>query len=288
MPFEIDMCAGSALRDTQGEMLDIEGADISELEAGRGIFNDNHSSKLPDVLGRITGVKKIFDIGDCEDDRQKYYWNKIKAPYIYVKGQLWNDPSHRSASAAATILRHQFSEDSPLKLKASVEGGILERGKTDERILKRTKIKGVALTFTPANNATLVEGLNLQKSSITSEEKALIKSCIPLAKSNVPTFIEIADSISELKIRSNIGKINKLTKALSAGYGGAGAPSNLTGGGVIQAESLEASEKPDSSHIECSDCGKSQYYMKHQTKCRNCGKSFKFDTLAKYFLKKNR
>jgi hypothetical protein len=33
-PLEIDMIAGSQLRDTQGEMLSVEGADISELMAG--------------------------------------------------------------------------------------------------------------------------------------------------------------------------------------------------------------------------------------------------------------
>jgi hypothetical protein len=286
MATEFSGVFASELRDTQGEILDVSGADISELEAGRGIVNDNHSNKLPDVIGRITYAKKILKIEDCEDEDQKSMWQKIKAPMIYGRGLLFDDEDHRSAKAAAAIIRHQHTFDSPLRLKCSVEGGILQRGSNDDRILKRTKIKGLALTLSPANNATVINGLNLQKSSITSEEKALIKSCIPLAKNNVPTFIEIADSISELKIRSNIGKINKLTKALSAGYGGAGAPSNLTGGGVIQAESLEASEKPDSSHIECSDCGKSQYYMKHQTKCRNCGKSFKFDTLAKYFLSK--
>jgi len=281
MSIEIDMCAGSALRDTQGEILDIEGADISELEAGRGIFNDNHSSKLPDVLGRVTKAKKIFKLEDCEDDRQRYYWNKIKAPYIYVKGRLWNDPAHRSANAAAAILRNQFSEDSPLKLKASVEGGIIERGGNDDRVLKRTKIKGVALTFTPANNATLVEGLNLAKSAITPQDQALIKSMIPLAQDNVPTFIEMADTLSESKIHRNVNKIRSLVKALSAGVG-AGAPTDRTGGQVLQTESLEG----DGKQIECPSCGKGQHYFRHQVKCRSCGKSFPFDTLAKFFIKK--
>jgi hypothetical protein len=41
-PLEIDMIAGSQLRDTQGEMLSIEGADISDLTTGKGRINDNH------------------------------------------------------------------------------------------------------------------------------------------------------------------------------------------------------------------------------------------------------
>ena len=66
MATKFDAVLGSELRDTQSEILDIKGADISELLAGRGVVNDNHSNKLPDVLGRITSAKKIFGIEDCE------------------------------------------------------------------------------------------------------------------------------------------------------------------------------------------------------------------------------
>ena len=215
MATKFDAVAGSELRDTQGEILSVEGADISELEAGRGIINDNHSNKLPDVIGRITGAKKIFGIQDCESDRQKYYWNKIKAPYIYTEGVLFDDEDHRSAKAAAAILKHQHRTDSPLKLKCSVEGGIVERGKKDERILARTKIRGLALTFTPANNATLVEGLELAKSSGTVvEDMELIKSLVPAAVADVPTLVDFSRRISVAKIRENIEKIHEVVGAL--------------------------------------------------------------------------
>lgn len=283
MATEIDMIAGSELRDSQGEILDIAGADISELEAGRGYINDTHKNDIPSVCGRVVGAKKIFGPEDCDDDRQRYYWNKVKSPYIYVKASLFDEHGdHRVAKAVAAVLKHQHADDSPLKLKASVEGGILERGKNDERILKRTKIKGVAVCFAPANNATLVEGLNLRKSATTVEEQQLIKSLIPLAKSHVPTFIETADMLSESKISVNVHKINALVKTLSAGYGGAGAPSNLTGGGVLQSESM--AQKSDDSKVECPDCGKEQHYLKYQTRCRHCNKSFPMDTLVKYFI----
>ena len=58
MATKFDAVAASELRDTQGEILDVKGADISELLAGRGIVNDNHSNKLPDVVGRITVLKR--------------------------------------------------------------------------------------------------------------------------------------------------------------------------------------------------------------------------------------
>ena len=77
-------------------------------------------------------------------------------------------------------------------------------------------------------------------------------------------------------------KLYKMIKALSAGYGGAGSPTDLTGGGVLQAESVEGSRS--FKYIDCPNCGKEQPYMKYQVKCRSCGKSLPFDTLAKFFL----
>lgn len=278
---EFDAIAGSELRDTQGEILDVKGADISELEAGRGRINDNHSNKMPDVVGRITKAKKIFGPEDCEDDRQKYYWHKVKAPYIYVKGLLFDDDGdHRSARAAAAILKHQHRTDSPLKLKCSVEGGIVKRGDKDSRILSRTKISGLALTFTPANNATLVEGLNLQKSRITEEEKELINSYIPFAKNDVPTLIEVSNNIAIERVTHKINKINDLVKALTSGYDG-GAPNTKTGGAVLQTESIDGNKFK---YITCDSCGKEMPYMKYQVKCRHCNKSFNFDNLVKFFI----
>lgn len=295
MATKFDAVAASELRDTQGEILDVKGADISELEAGRGIINDNHSNKLPDVVGRITEVKKIFGIEDCDNDRHSYYWNKIKAPYIYTAGILFDDEDHRSARAAAAILKHQHGTDSPLKLKCSVEGGIIERGKKDERVLARTKIRGLALTFTPANVATLVEGLDLAKSAaLTAEDMTLIKSYVSASIKDVPSLVDFSDKLSLTKIRQNIEKIHEtvnglkknsdLNKALTAGYGGAEAPTMRTGGAVLQAESIDQGHS--FRYIDCPNCGKDQIYASHQVKCRHCGKSFPFDTLAKFFINK--
>lgn len=253
-PLEIDMIAGSQLRDTQGEMLSVEGADISELEAGRGRFNDNHGAGFYNSIGRITGAKKIFGPEDCTDPRHTYYWEKVKAPFIYVRGRLYDDEDHPNARAASAIMRNIHKSDCPLKIKASVEGGVVARGVKDPSLLARTKIHSVALTFTPANNATLCEPLGLQKSGNEEADMALIKSVVHLAKANVPSFRsvtrnaqaekiynnflrmqemaaelglktelvlpgspeELIKSAIEQKIESNINKINELVKALKA------------------------------------------------------------------------
>jgi len=389
-PTWLDGIMGSQIRDTQGEILDIAGADISELEAGRGRWNDNHGAGFFNSIGRITTAKKIFKIEDCENERHRYYWDKIKAPYIYGKGYLYDDEDHPNARAAAAILRNIHRADTPLKLKISVEGGVISRGISDSNLLARTKIHSGALTFTPANNATLVEPLNLDKSDTWTQDEILIKSVLHLAKTNVPSFRhitrrasaekivdnfekarniskqlglktqlpeysveEIIQTAVESKITNNINKISKLikasiipgstkdvfpktlgaikldkdgpevmahhiklhekaaqistspesrayhrknaaeisqymtslTKALTAGYGGTSAPTDRTGGGVLQSETLDDGRKGGFKHIKCNSCGDEQIYMKHQVKCRKCNKTYPFADLVKVMAK---
>jgi hypothetical protein len=205
---EIDGIIASELRDTQSEILDVKGADITELEAGRGYFNTDHRNGFSDVVGRVTKARKIFGPEDCEDERQKYYWNKLKVPLVYASGYLFDkDGDHRSAKAAAAILRNQARTDSPLKLKASVEGGIIERGKTDPRLLKRTKITKVALTFTPANNNTLIETPRLEKCQPQPGDIELIREFLPMAFDDAPSFHDLGQSLTKAKIEANVLKI---------------------------------------------------------------------------------
>jgi len=344
-PLEIDMIAGSQLRDTQGEMLSVEGADISELEAGRGRFNDNHGKGFFNSVGRVTSAKKIYGPDDFTDPRHEYFWDKVKAPYIYVRGYLYDDEDHGNAKAAAAILRNIHKSDTPLKLKASVEGGVVQRGLKDETLLARTKIHSVALTFTPANNATLVEPYQMEKSADTEADMLLIKSVMHLAQTDIPSFRaitrnaqaekiyqnmekirEIAAELGlgtelvkaftpeqlikealEMKIHGNIQKIHELVKglpenlkkALTAGYGGGGAPTSQTGGSVLQSESLDdgrpkkkkkkKKKKTESlekgmKYMTCGDCGHEQVYMKHQVKCRKCNKHQSLQKLLSVML----
>jgi hypothetical protein len=211
----IDMCAGSELKDTQGETLSVEGADISDLEHGRGRFNDNHGKGFFNSLGIVTEAKKIFKSDDCENERHKYYWEKIKAPFVYAKGYLHNEEDHPNARAAAAIIRNIHRNDVPLRMKASVEGGVLARGIKDPTRLARTKIHSVALTFTPANNATLVEPLNVDKSESNWEkDQKLIKSVMHLAETNIPSFRHIERHASAHTIYDNINKIQELAKSV--------------------------------------------------------------------------
>ena len=283
-PLEIDMCAGTQVRDSQGEILDIEGADISALTRGEGFLNDNHGKGFFNRVGQVTFAKKIFKAEDCEDERQKYFWEKSKAPYIYVKGHLYDDEDHPNARAAAAILRSVHKSDAPLKIKASVEGGTVSRGIKDPSILARTKITGVALTFSPANHATLVEPIGLSK-SIEPGDEALIKSVLHLARTDIPSFIDISHELSSEKIRKNVEQVSTMVKALTAGYGGAGAPMSRTGSSVLQSDTVKKESKNKDNqfkNITCPECGDDQVHMLHQVKCRKCGKSFPLNVLVKF------
>jgi hypothetical protein len=322
-PLEIDMCSSSQLRDTQGEMLNVEGADIDELLAGRGRLNDNHGKGFFNCIGKVTAAKKIFKQDDCENERQRYYWEKVKSPYIYVRGELFDDEDHPNARAAAAILRNIHKTDCPLKVKASVEGGVLMRGISDASLLARTKIHSVALTFVPANQATLVEPLNLDKSEDIEADMMLIKSVMHLAQTTVPSFRQITRDASAAKVEQNVNKLlelmgedeqwvelkkaliqeslelriasnikqihglvaEQLNKALTAGYGGAGSPMNLVGGGVMQSEALDTGSK-SLRYITCDTCGKEQVYGKFQVKCRECNKAFSMAKLETFFRTK--
>lgn len=320
---EIDMIAGSALRDVQGEMLSVEGADISELEAGRGRVNDNHGSGFFNCIGSVTYAKKIFKSSDCDDERQQYYWDKVKSPFIYMKGKLFDNDDHPNAKAAAAIIRNIHRSDCPLKVKASVEGGVVARGINDPSLLARTKIHSVALTFTPANTSTLVEPLNLDKTAVDwTTDLNIIQSVVHLAKTDVPSFRAITrdasastiveklnkardmaqqlgfkttipevskqsliESALTSKLSSNINKINELSKALTAGYGGGSSPSSKTGGDVLQAESLDTGVR-GFKYITCHQCGQEQPHLKYQVKCNKCNKAFSLASLYKVMIEK--
>jgi hypothetical protein len=305
--------AGSQVRDVQGEILKIDGADISELEAGRGRLNDNHSQGFVNTLGRVTFAKKLYKEEDCSNDKQKYFWNKLKSPVIYFEGELFDSEDHQAAKATAAILRHVHKSDVPLKIGASVEGGVVARSFLDPRVLEKTKVNAIALTFTPANKTTLVEPMSLSKSDIDeSLDYQLIKSVTHLATNNVPSFryvyrdsrankihenvakinkllgregVSVAEATNLLsgaisnRIIENVSKINSLVKAIVAGYGG-GSPLSSTGGLALQKESMDGFDV-----IKCDKCGENQVYSKYQVKCRNCNKPFSVSNLYLKFKK---
>jgi len=276
----IDGIAATDAIDSQGERLSIEGADISALEAGLGRINDNHGKQFSHSIGRVISAKKIFKEEDCEDDRQKMYWDKVKCPYIYTKAELYDDVDHPNAKAAAAIMKHLHKANAPISVKMSVEGAVLAR--KDGGQLDRTKVHSVALTFTPANKQTLAMPITMEKSDDANIDWEVLSKSVPII-ANAPTFIETDAFTQKLveatkKVVTVVRKVSELKKALSAGYGAAGAASGLVGGGVLAMPSV------DKMYTGCVECGKKQIVRRNQTCCSHCKAAWTMDKVAKHMI----
>jgi hypothetical protein len=259
------------IKDSQGEILDVRGADISDLQEGKGVWNSDHRNGFQDVVGRVLDAKKIFGPDDCANEKERELYDKVKSPLIIASGYLFDqDGDHRAAKAVAAILKNQARADSPLKLKASVEGGVIKRDDHDKNILKQTKVQRVALTFSPANSTTLIETPLLIKSAPQEWELDLIKSLKPV-EGEVPCFTDITKAMDLAKIKEKVGKIQTLVKAMSVGF-------DIPGPNSVGLPALMSNNIIK--YATCGECGKDQVFHKNQIKCRGCKKNFPFDQLA--------
>jgi hypothetical protein len=233
-------------------------------------------------IGRVMGARKIFKADDCDDDRQRMYWDKVQKPFIYIKGELYDDVDHPNAKAAAAIMKHLSKAGAPLSVRMSVEGSVLAR--KDGGILDRTKVHSVALTFTPANKETLALPVDdMSKSDVTVNWDELVKSVTVI--NEVPAFIEktyteVEQRLIEAtqKIINLVNKVTELKKALSAGYSSGGSPGGMVGGSVLMLPSI------DKAYVSCAECGKRQMVRKNQVACDHCGKQWTMEKIADFML----
>lgn len=241
----IDGVAATEDRDSQNEILSLDGADIKEMTS-KGYFNDNHGSGFANTLGRIIEAKKIFKEADASTNREKDYWHRMKKPFLYVKGYLFDEAEHPNAKAVAAIMKEFKKMGTPLDVQMSVEGKVKQRGSNG--LLKESMIRNVALTLVPANKNTgaqvvpeevqkaIIAKYKLQGSS-AKYAAGLMKSMSAVAVATLPGFIEIVDEPHPYqKIYGNIAEIRRrlsLCKMLSVGYGAAGAPASRVSGSVL-------------------------------------------------------
>lgn len=140
--------AASQALDTAGEILDINGLDISSLVGS--VFNFEHESKLPSqIVGKILEAKKILDESDCENDNQLEFWNKSKIPFLYVLGELF-DNYKESAKEIAGLFRYDLDnkDKQTPTLGFSIEGAKLKK---DGAVITHSIARKVTITQNPAN-----------------------------------------------------------------------------------------------------------------------------------------
>jgi|GEM_PF-3056647 len=230
----IDGIAASEHLDSSGEILKIDGHDISDLKEGKGVINWEHQNdSSEDIIGHVTYAHKIMKIGDCEDDRQREYWNICKVPYVYIKAELFDSEEHPGGVAAAALIRYYHKRKMKVLAGFSIEGATLDRS---DNILRRSVGRRVALTLRPCNKSA-VSGV-LSDKSIDSEVKKYMNIDAPSLGAafevDTPIFSDLEkhgmSPVQEL--RKAVADLNKTLTAGSYNV----APSSLTGGAALQCE----------------------------------------------------
>lgn len=150
--------------DNSGETIIVDNIDTSRLR----YINDEHGEDAWSMIGSIDYHAKIHSLEECKDDRQRRCWQVAQAPFLYVTGEIADDSGHPNAEAAAALIKFTASRpDIPLKIGFSIEGGILKRGGTDNKVLEQTIGTGASFTVKPCNpRAALFLENDLRKSEL--------------------------------------------------------------------------------------------------------------------------
>jgi hypothetical protein len=247
----IDGSAATEHLDSSGERLSIEGLDISSLEAGDGVFNWEHKSDhVSNIVGRILFAKKIFKEEDCANERELYWWNKIKAPFLYVIGELFDGTGHAAAKDLAAMIKYDHlarQKGIPVKnvVNFSIEGSKLETEKNGE--IPKAIARKVTCTVAACNKMATAELY------IPPKEK-------PIAKKEVKAFSDIFKSESDrlAKSEENQKEYKMLRKDDQSGIDRAWKPSisRLAGKNIV---SLNHPQHGSITIVKYGD----QFFVKH-------------------------
>jgi hypothetical protein len=257
----IDGVFASQAIDSSGEVLDIDGCDISTLDKD-GVANYEHKegdkkgigNNGEEIVGRIIYCKKVFSLSDCDTDRERDYWNEVKVPFVYGMVRLYDGAGHSGAQALAAQIRDHHANGERILVRFSIEGSTLDR---DGGHLKASVARRVALTLKPCNR-TAISGLiedprapeGFDKKPKEAEKKVddllagLVEKGEPALEH--PAYMKLGgvhefegsplipdDVMTKLRLVAKA----KMLKAIAAGNYNV-APSNLSGGAALQRESL--------------------------------------------------
>lgn len=191
--WRIQGLASTQSEDLQGEVVVQKGLDISELKAGRGLFNYDHKEGPENLLGVIEDADFVKE-------------------GLKVNGYLFK---HSPRAKAFYDIMRSLKPEHRRRVQMSIEGKILKRAGEDGSQIAQAKVEKVALTVDPVNTDTYVEMVK----SLKAEEP----------KDN------------DDKLRTTLKFLGRFLflKALSAGTGYVGAPTDMSGGAALGSESLD-------------------------------------------------
>lgn len=225
MGLRIDGIATNGALDSSGEILNIEGIDISDLVEGRAVLNWEHEKSSEDTIGAVIYAKKIKSAKDCENERQRRFWELSGIPFVYIVAELFDDEEHPGAVAAAALIRYYAKRKEKLLAGFSIEGQTLTRkGNTLERSVARK----VALTLRPCNKACIADVFQDPKA------KSALDKCQIDLPSSIQSF-EVDSVVFEDPFQDVKDAIESLNKTLTAGSYNS-TPGSLVGGSALQVE----------------------------------------------------
>jgi hypothetical protein len=236
MNLKIDGISTSEHVDSSGELLIIENHDISDLVEGRGVLNFEHSNKAEDIVGAVIYAKKILKKEDCENDRQRKYWDFSKKPFVYIIGELWEDQEHPGALAVAAMIRYYHKKGEKMLVGFSIEGATLER---EDYVLKESVGRRVAITLRSCNKMAIAGLLEDPKEKSVAKSIKKMENSLAEAITALDLDSVMLDEVSMPKdpVMDLHKAIEDLNKTLTAGMGNV-APSQLTGGAALTRESI--------------------------------------------------
>jgi hypothetical protein len=225
--------AASEHIDSSGEILSIEGMDISSLGAADSIFNFEHNSKEnpAQVVGKVTFAKKIFKKSDCSNEHEEHFWEFCKKPFVYIKGELFDHPDldHDGARNVAALLRYDNrdkGEKSRHLISFSIEGGKMDK---KGMVVTKSIARDVAITIKHCNRMCIVEIFddikqrkdlykhqnevaNLLKTDVTKHgfRNAILEDM----KKNLSNMNSFADKIATIKQSSSLKQKTKASSQL--------------------------------------------------------------------------
>ncbi len=237
----IDGVAASEAVDSSGERIVLKGLDISEFEEGRGTLNYEHrgddspGASGNDIVGEITYSKKIFNKGDCEDDRQLGYWERVRLPFLYIRAELFDgDGDHAGAKSLAAVIRHYKTRGKQILVRYSVEGSTIKK---TGNLLKECIARRCALTVKPCNRSCfsdVMEDPNAPDGPVDYDRKKDLLDFEEDAKkseSDNPMYQRLGGTF----VFEGDPELDDLSKTMTAG-GTGGAPSTLTGTAPLSPE----------------------------------------------------
>lgn len=188
--------------DSAGEILSIEGLDISSIEDGSAFLNYEHQNTTPQngCVGKILYGKKIFSEKDCETQDQLKWWNEAQVPYLYIIADLFDEEGHTAAVDIAAMLKYDQKMEKAGKIgknglkrvvNFSVEGGKL---KVDGSRILKSLARKVSVTILACNKVCQAAIYEEPEEGIQKPKEA---SEVQKSDKRPPTFAQIKKQIAE-------------------------------------------------------------------------------------------